>query len=108
MLFDQLVVRTDLGNSAFVQNDQTGGVAERGKTVRDGDCRAVLMSTWVKVGFQNAASIFSTADAVTAATPLANMHQGLMCEESLMDLFIGNVGGCIGETSAAALLIGFV
>ena len=68
----------------------------------------VLMSTWVKVGFENAAGIFSTADAVTAATPLANMHQGIMCEESVMELFIGNVGGCLGETSAIALLIGLV
>ena len=68
----------------------------------------VLMSTWVKPGFANAAGLFSTADAVTAATPLANMHQGVMCEESIMELFIGTVGGCIGETSAAALLIGFV
>ena len=67
----------------------------------------VLMSTWVKVGFRNAASVFSSADAVTAATPLANMHQGVLCEESLMDLFIGNVGGCLGETSTLALLIGF-
>ena len=68
----------------------------------------VLMSTWVKVGFNNAASPFSTADIVTAATPLANMHQGMMCQESLWDLFIGNVGGCLGETSVVALLIGFV
>ena len=66
----------------------------------------VLMSTWVKVGFENAAGVFSTADAVTAATPLANMHQGIMCEETIKQLFIGNVGGCIGETSALALLIG--
>ena len=67
----------------------------------------VLMSTWVKPGFANAAGLFSTADAVTAATPLANMHQGIMCEESIMELFIGTVGGCLGETSALALLIGF-
>ena len=66
----------------------------------------VLMSTWVKPGLENAAGIFSTADAVTAATPLANMHQGIMCEESIGQLFIGTVGGCIGETSALALLIG--
>jgi len=66
----------------------------------------VLMSTWVKVGFENAAGVFSTADAVTAATPLANMHQGFMCEETISQLFIGNVGGCLGETSALALLIG--
>ena len=68
----------------------------------------VLMSTWVKPGFGNAAGLLSTADAVTAATPLAAMHQGQMCEEPIMDLFIGNVGGCIGETSALLLLVGFV
>ena len=67
----------------------------------------VLMSTWVKVGFENAAGLFSTADAVTAATPLAAMHQGMMPEDSLLDMFLGNVGGCIGETSALLLLAGF-
>ena len=68
----------------------------------------VLMSNWVKVGFENAAGVFGTADAVTAATPLANLHQGVMCEEPIWDLFIGNVGGCIGETSALLLLIGLI
>ena len=68
----------------------------------------VAMSTWVKVGFGNQAGIFSTADIVTEATPLANMHQGLMPEASIADMFLGNVGGCIGETSALLLLIGFV
>ena len=72
----------------------------------------VLMSTWVKVGAENAAPVIGKfpaidgADIVTAATPLANMHQGIMCEESILELFLGNVGGCIGETSAIALLIG--
>ena len=66
------------------------------------------MSTWVKVGFENAAGLLSTADAVTAATPLANMHQGLMPVDSILDIFLGNVGGCIGETSALLLLVGFV
>ena len=70
----------------------------------------VLMSTWVKVGFENAAGIFSTADAVTAATPLAPMHQGTFDPSlgTIADLFLGNVGGYLGETSALALLIGFV
>ena len=74
----------------------------------------VLMSTWVKVGFENAAPVvgpvvgLGAADIVTAATPLAAMHQGQMCTETLGQLFIGNVGGCLGETSALALLIGFV
>ena len=68
----------------------------------------VLMSTWVKVGFGNAAPVIGSADVVTAATPLANMHQGLMPEDSIMDIFLGSVGGCIGETSALLLVIGFV
>ncbi len=67
----------------------------------------VFMSTWVKVGFENAAGIFSTADAVTAATPLAAMHQGQLPEATVTELFLGNVGGSLGETSALLLLIGF-
>ena len=66
----------------------------------------VAMSTWVKPGFENAAGILSTADAVTAATPLAAMHQGILPEASLSDLFFGNVGGCLGETSALLLILG--
>ncbi len=65
------------------------------------------MSTWVKVGWENRADVFIKADIVTSATPLAAMHQGQMPEESVLDLFLGNVGGCIGETSALLLLIGF-
>ena len=69
----------------------------------------VAMSTWIKPGFQNAAPIFGSADIVTAATPLANMHQGLMPEGvTWVNLFWGNIGGCIGETSAVMLLIGLV
>ena len=68
----------------------------------------VLMNNWVKVGFQNAAGIFSTADAVTAATPMGALHQGQLPAEKLQDLFLGNVGGSLGETSALLLLIGFV
>ena len=68
----------------------------------------VLMSTWVKVGFENAAGILSTADAVTSATPLAALHQFQIPETSVMASFWGNVGGCIGETSAALLLVGFL
>ena len=68
----------------------------------------VAMSTWVKVGFSNAAPILGSADIVTAATPLAAMHQGTFnpAAGTVMDMFLGNVGGCIGETSALLLLIG--
>ena len=67
----------------------------------------VFMSTWVAVGFHNAAPVFGSADIVTTATPLAAMHQGQMPGVPALDLFLGNVGGCIGETSAVLLLIGF-
>lgn len=68
----------------------------------------VLMSNWVKVGFDNAAGLLSTADAVTAATPMSAMHQGALPGESILDMFLGNIGGCIGETSALLLIIGFI
>ena len=68
----------------------------------------VLMSNWVKVGFDNAAGLLSTADAVTAATAMSAMHQGALPEESILDMFLGNIGGCIGETSALLLIIGFI
>ena len=68
----------------------------------------VLMSNWVKVGVDNAAGLRSTADAVTAATPMSAMHQGALPEESILDMFLGNIGGCIGETSALLLIIGFI
>ncbi len=67
----------------------------------------VVMNTWVKVGFENAAGVLSSADAVTAATPMASLHQGMLPAEGLMDLFLGNVGGSLGETSTLLLLIGF-
>ena len=65
-----------------------------------------LMTRWVKPGFENAAGLFNTADAVTGATPLAQMGQGLMPEATIGQMFLGNIGGCIGETSALLLLVG--
>ena len=67
-----------------------------------------LMTRWVKPGFANQAGIFSTVDAVTGATPLAQMSQKLMPEATIGQMFLGNIGGCIGETSALLLLAGLV
>ena len=64
----------------------------------------VLMTNWIAPGTRN---LLGTADAVTCATPLAAMHQGAMPEEGIWEMFLGNIGGCIGETSALLLLIGF-
>ena len=68
----------------------------------------VAMTTWVKAGWENQAGLLSTVDTVTAATPLAAMHQGQLPETSVLDMFLGNVGGCIGETSAVLLLVGLI
>lgn len=46
----------------------------------------------------------NAADAVTGATPLALGGDGSL--PSYLDLFLGNVGGCIGETCALAILAG--
>lgn len=57
----------------------------------------VQMTTWVAV----------KADAVTTATPLGIIKEGLDVQmPSIMDTLIGSVGGCIGETSALLLLVG--
>ena len=45
-------------------------------------------------------------DAVSGATPLASLAAGSELPSKL-DLFLGNIGGCLGETSKLALLIGF-
>ena len=47
-------------------------------------------------------------DAVTSATPLAIMKETGGELPSLSNLFLGVTGGCIGETSVLALLIGFL
>lgn len=57
-----------------------------------------------------------TADAITGATPLASFKsaqflgnfQALDFQAAIPNLITGNVGGCIGETSVIALVIGAV
>lgn len=54
------------------------------------------MTTWaIPKYYQNSGEI------ITGATPLVSETPA-----SYMDLFLGNVGGCLGETSAVAILIG--
>jgi len=63
-------------------------------------CFSVKMTTWVSpMGF--------SADAVTTATPLSTSFIWEGDKLSLYrDLFLGNTGGSIGETSALLILIG--
>lgn len=72
---------------------------------------AGFMGKWVKPGTGNwwgIANSITDVDAVTAATPLAALKAGTLPKEELIDLLVGNVGGCIGEVSAIALILGGV
>lgn len=60
------------------------------------------MTTWYKPFY------YKNADAVTGATPLNILKSGEALNATYKDLFIGNIGGCIGEVSAVALIIGFI
>lgn len=54
------------------------------------------MTTWaIPKYYQNSGEIITGATPLVSETPV-----------SYMDLFLGNVGGCLGETSAIAILIG--
>jgi electron transport complex protein RnfD len=53
------------------------------------------MTSWLAPG----------VDTVSTATPLAMAANGIVT--SNLDLFLGNISGCIGETSGIALLLGF-
>ena len=49
---------------------------------------------------------YAGLDGVTAATPLHHVVMPTLPEESLLDMFLGNCPGSIGEISALALLLG--
>ncbi|MBR2047510.1 MAG: RnfABCDGE type electron transport complex subunit D [Oscillospiraceae bacterium] len=63
--------------------------------------RAFLMLVW-PVGLTR----YMGVDGVTAATPLHHMVMPALPTESILDMFLGNCPGSIGEISALALLAG--
>ena len=71
---------------------------------------AGVMTTWIDATQNKAPLMGSTADIVTAATPLAYMKTGNMADltetYSVMDMFLGKTGGSLGEISAAMLILG--
>lgn len=62
---------------------------------------AITARVFMLVAFASIATPAFPVDSVASATPLAAETM-----PSLLDLFLGNHGGAIGETSAAALLLG--
>ena len=67
------------------------------------------MTKWIDPASGWAPVFGSTADVVTAATPLymkTGDMEGLLANYSIRDMFIGNIGGSLGEISVLMLLIG--
>lgn len=50
--------------------------------------------------------ISSSADIIASATPLSSLKQTGEIGTTVFDLFIGNIGGCIGEVSSLFLIVG--
>ena len=69
---------------------------------------ALAARCFLLISFGRYMTDFSVAgvDAVTGATPLAQMKAGESLSVSLLDLFLGNHGGTVGEVSALAILVG--
>lgn len=76
--------------------------------------RLVLMASWPKqiTGYISPELLkqgVTDLDSITYATPLQLIAAGDFANlPQMKDMFIGNIGGVIGETSAIALLIGFL
>ena len=62
------------------------------------------MSSFVLPHAGNAGEV----DAVASATPLALLQKGTVPDVSLLDMFLGEMPGCIGEVSVTMLLLGGV
>jgi len=81
------------------RNGTLSGVSLRGIDVLT---QATPLTLWKKAGAVLADPASTTHQLVQARQVLADLSS----PESTMNLFLGNVGGCIGETSALLLLIG--
>lgn len=74
--------------------------------------RALLLLLWPSWLVRYAAPgaelplLGSPVDIATAATPLHHMQIPALPENSVLEMLSGSIGGCIGEVSALALLLG--
>jgi len=70
--------------------------------------RAFLMATYpvLTTTWAEPRTVEKAVDAVTAATPLALAKFEGKVDFNLLDLFIGNTAGSLGETSAIAIILG--
>ena len=69
--------------------------------------RIFLLISFASVG-GGAATNFASAELAASATPLEVIKTGEGVLPSLLDMFLGNRSGAIGETCIAALLVGYL
>ena len=69
---------------------------------------ALLARAFVMLLFPAALTNYHGVDGVSSATPLHHMVMPATPEQSIMDMFLGNCPGSIGELSALALIAGGV
>ena len=67
---------------------------------------ALAARAFVLMLFPVALTRYAAVDGVSSATPLHHMVMPTLPEESILDMFLGNCPGSIGELSALALIIG--
>ena len=67
---------------------------------------SLMSGSWVKPGTWLSPFGAPSVDGLTAATPMEALAVGQLPAESLLDLFLGWIGGSLGEVSALALLLG--
>lgn len=65
---------------------------------------AITARVFMLVAFSSLAKPSFPVDSIATATPLVDLADGKSVD--LLDLFLGNIGGAIGETCKLALLIG--
>ncbi len=72
--------------------------------------RVFLCLAWPAAisGFTRPTNGIAYVDSVSAATPLASLKAGSLPDVSVMDLFLGNNAGVIGEISSLLLILGGV
>jgi len=109
---DAVSSATSSSASTAVADSLSGAVSAAADSLAD---TAALAASKVVAAASDTVSVaVSAIDAVSSATPLyvikhvftAHAYKASDFAPVLKDLFIGNVGGCIGETSSLALLIG--
>lgn len=80
----------------------------------------VQMTTWPKPNILNfGLNSYNVPDALSGATPLGFLQEGTKAGESItqimskmpgshLDMFLGNIGGSLGEVAGVALVLGFI